>query len=385
MKQRTIVLFLGLAGCMKHASEAYPSYADDYARAAPAPAEDYGGAYPEEMSRSASPAPSAKAPQASGTTSPTTSTAPTPAAARKVHYAGSATLRVDNLEESAKSLTALVMAKGGRLESQSGWTLTFRVPVDQFQTIFSELLTQGEVVTRALTAQDITESFSATDLRLKSLKATRDRLIELLAKAKTEDEKIALVQEIQSVTEEIDALEAQLRLLSSLANESRITLNLQERAPMVAQDSQGSMVFSWIASLSPFNQTLSHTGGPINQPVPEGMVQLTKKPFSAEGADGARMMVTRTPNEPRGDADFWIAAIEERLKTGYSEVSEKKIGGVTFIRVQGPGNEAERYRYLVGVRVTGKHLEIIELYFPSAASEDRYAAALNAVLAVEGS
>jgi hypothetical protein len=291
---------------------------------------------------------------------------------------------VDEIETKASALTALIKAAGGRLESQSGYTYTFRVPVAKFQDIFAEVLKTGEVISKNMSAQDLTESFSAVELRVASLTATRDRLIELLAKAKTEAEKIELVKEIQQVSEQLDQLEAQKRLLSSLADESRLTVELVERAPMVAEDAQGSEAFAWIAGLSPFTPTLYGEGKASKLPIPTGMVRLTKNPLSAEGPDGARIRATRIPNEPRGDAAFWLNALEERLKTGYTSASEVKLGSVSFIRVEGPGREEARYRYLVGVYVVGKELEVVELYFPTPDSEARYKAALEEVLMLGG-
>lgn len=386
----------GGAGCLKKMESA--AY-DDYGYApgyggAPAPAMEMAEA--ESVSRSAlmaapppppPPPPPAPAGKAANTPTQPTNAQPQgqqgqqqqePAVARRIFYSGSARLRVDRVEEQAEAIVALIKAEGGYVEQQSGNVLTLRVPVEKFRALFDQLLSRGEVLSKNLSAQDITDAYTAVDMRVTSLKAMRDRLIQLLAKADSEEEKLALVQEIQRVTEELDQLEAQLRTLASLSSFSRITLELVPHEPLAGgPDADASSAFAWIFSLTPFNRSMDGEGA-VALDVPEGLVLLQKKPWAAESADGARLWTTRLMNDPQGDAAFWIDAVKDRLARDFVKAETRTVGTWEVLRLESVSRPA--YAWHIGVRVEGKHLQLTEAYFPTLEQEQRYLKAVEAVL-----
>lgn len=303
----------------------------------------------------------------------------TPQAQRMVHYAGYVQLRVQEPSETIDTLTALVKAADGYVEQLSGATLTVRVPVARFEEVYKAVLSAGEVLSRTLTAEDVTESFTAIDLRLSAARAQQARLIDLLSRAKTEQEKIVLVQQIQQVTEQIDTLEGQLRTLKGLADFSRITVTLQKQVPLAggpAADESGA--FAWIAGLTPFSSTLSSHGAPVDLDIPQGLVKLTARPLAAESADGARLRTSRIPNEPRGDNDFWMDALQRRMAKEFALATVMKLGDWSVLRLV--DRSENPYRYWVGVQADGKDLLVVELYFPTGSQEDRYRKAVEDVL-----
>ena len=376
-----MLMFSLLVGCMKQsammpAEQGYYNAEDSYGGvpASPAPPPP-----PASMTMSRD-RPVSEATDTRDTLSegkPPTQAAQAPA--RKVHYTGYARLRVEQPEQSATRIIAQIKAGGGYVEQLYGTTLVLRVPVASFQDTFEALLKQGDVLSRSLSAEDLTEAYLAVDLRITSLKAMRERLINLLAQAKSEQEKIALVQQIQQVTEDLDQLQAQLRTLSSLADYSRITLELVEHVALASGPGEGEAgAFQWISFLSPFNRGLAPEGRPVHLSVPEGLVRLSKDPFDAESADGTHLRATRIPNAPRGDSAFWMNAISQRLSKDFASAERKEAGAYQLLRLQYRGDEP--YVYVVGVRDDGKYLEIIEILYPSIAQEQRYSAAILAAL-----
>ena len=302
-----------------------------------------------------------------------------PQAQRMVHYSGYARIQVARPADTVDTLSAMVKAAGGYVENLSGNTLTLRVPVAVFPQVFEQILLSGTVLQRSMSAEDVTESFLAIDLRLSSSKARQARLIQLLAQAKSEEEKIILVQQLTEVTEQIDQLEAQLRTLRRLADFSRITVELQERVPLSGGPAADeSLAFAWISSLNPFSPGVTSIGAPVRLDVPEGMVLLTRRPFVAESADGARIWTTRLPNEPRGDAKWWLEAIQSRVERDFAKAELRTVGEWQLLRLVGPN--APAYRYLIGVRSDGKNLDLVEVYFPTEQQEERYGKAIDAVL-----
>ncbi|MDG1479973.1 MAG: DUF4349 domain-containing protein [Myxococcota bacterium] len=298
-----------------------------------------------------------------------TAAAPT---ARMVFYNGLVELRVTKTDESIEAIKGMVEALGGTIESRSGRHVTVRVPVARFSEAMEQAMALGDVLSRSVTAEDVTEAYTAIDLRLATARATRDRLVELLARATEESEKIALLKQIQRVNEKIDVTESQLRTLSSLARFSRLTITLVPRQAFADRShSQDAVGLGWIQDLSPFARSVGDDERRVSVDTPDGLVVLSPRGrFIAESADGAVLWTGRVPNEPRGDAEFWVSAISGRLSAEFESASVTTVGPWTMLRLVSDGDTP--YRYLIGVIDTGKKLELVEIYYPSAEQEERY-------------
>jgi hypothetical protein len=303
-----------------------------------------------------------------------------PAESRMVHYDGYARLRVGKLEEAADALVKLATEAGGRVEQLNRTRLVLRVPVDRFRDRFAAMLGVGDVLDKSITAQDVTEAFQSLELRLQSARAARERLQALLAKAKDEREKLMLIRELQRLAQEIDQLESQARLVADLASMSRITVDLVPREALVsAGPVPETSAFGWIRRLSPFRDEVMRQGKRLEIPVPTGMVLLDlKKHFVAETADGARIRASQHRNDPRGSADFWLDAIRQRLAPEFALAETRTEGAWKLLRLVDRSDKP--YVFVLGVRVTGDKLDVVELYYPSEAQETRHAPAVRAAL-----
>ncbi|MCB9698764.1 MAG: DUF4349 domain-containing protein [Alphaproteobacteria bacterium] len=307
------------------------------------------------------------------------------AADRMIHYEGWARLRVTDPEAALDEVVALAEAVGGRTERLSGNTVSIRVPVATFDDTYGRVLGLGDVMDKSVRADDVTDAFMAVDLRAKTLRATQARLVELLAKATDENEKLRLLQEITRVTEQLDAIESQLRTLSDLADMSRISV---EAVPREAFGSGGGRPaldgFEWITHLSPFNRGPFWDDKRIGLPVPDGLVALSNKgPFAAESADGAVLWTWRAENDPVGDGAFWIDAVEDRLAEEFAAPTRKDVGGWSCVVLDEPGSD-EPYRWQVCAQVQGKWVQVAQAWFPGAEQVERYGAAVDASLKAGG-
>lgn len=307
------------------------------------------------------------------------------APARMIHYNGWARIQVSRPEDLTREVGRMAEQLGGLVESLTPERVTVRVPVDQFDAAFKAFLALGEVVSKSVTANDVTDQFLAIDLRLATAKMSRDRLVALLAKAQTEQEKLQLLAQIRRLSEQIDVMESQLRTLSSLASLSRITIEAQAR-PAFTQTSRQDDPYGlgWIPQLSPFNRAVASGGDLLKIDVPTGFVALDdKEHFVAESADGARIWTGRLDNEPRGDSEFWAAALSERLGPEFQSVERQEVGGYMLLRLV--SETADAYRYLIAVRASGDHLDLIEVYYPGPTQEARYGdAVLTAIRGGQG-
>lgn len=328
------------------------------------------------------PAPSMQADGMPAEPAPSVAPGESPAAARMVHYQGYAELRVGKQQEAVDTLIALATGAGGGLEQQYGSTVVLRVPVAKFREVFDAVLKVGDVTRKSIAAEDVTEAFSAVELRLSTARARRDRLVALLAQSKDEEEKLALVREIQEVTEEIDRLEQSSRTLQRLADFSRITVQLQQRPALTWRGgSPESAAFAWIRDLSPFDGELG--GKKLKLEVPAGFVPLdTKGRFVVESAEGARVWATRLVNDPVGDTPFWTDALARRLVSEFKDGKSVNVGGWQGLRLLDRSDTP--YVWVVLVRAAGKDLDVVQVFYPNVAAEQRHAPAVEAALVGNG-
>jgi hypothetical protein len=300
---------------------------------------------------------------------------------RMVHYNGNLRLKVTNASDVLNHAAKDCEDMGGYVETLTIDTVILRVPVAQFRPLFAKLLGLGEVMARSISAQDVTDAFTAMELRARILKASRDRLVALLAKATTARAKLDLLSEIRRLTEEIDQLDRYLTQIQSLAQFSRITLNVEVKT--VAFDNRAQepvAAFKWVHDLSPFKQGVAAANKRLELKVPKGMVELDRDDlWIAESADGARVWASQNKLGPAGTTDFWIDAVKSRLGPEYVTAEISTVGKFKVLRLVDEQSD-NSYRYLVAVRADGKKLQVVEAYFMNAEQEKRYGDVVKAAI-----
>lgn len=285
--------------------------------------------------------------------------------ARMVHYNGYANLHVARPEETVEEIVAVSKKYKGDIERRSTQSITIRVPKDSFSDAFNDIIGLGEVLNKSVTSEDVTEAFTSVELRLKTAQTTRDRLLALLEKAKDEEEKIKILRQLQRLNEQIDVIEAQMRTLQSLADYSSISVDLTARKAVAGGAQQIEAAgFSWIHSLSPFQNAVCHSGKRLELATPDEFVSLHPKgAYIAESADGTVLRATKLKNDPRGSSVFWKEAIQKRLASGFGQAEAKEIGQFQAISLYEDSDNP--YIWIIAVRDAGKYLELVEVYFPN--------------------
>ncbi len=296
-----------------------------------------------------------------------------PVRERMVHHDGFIRLRSPRPRKIVDDATRMVEARGGYVERVDAGQAVFRVPVKAFKGVFNQLLKLGPVLEQSVRTEDITEAFMDVDLRLSIARNTRRRLVELLAKAKSEKEKIRILREIERLSTSIETLTAQRKRLLSKARFSRITLRIETRRLDTSNLRRESIeAFEWIHQLSPFNDNVPSSGKPLKFDLPKGMVALDAKGlWVAESADGAFLRASRHEKQPAGDTTFWLEAVKLRLGPEYAKVQLLETGAFKILRLE--DRSETPFIYLVGLHVTTRNeLELVEVYFASSAQESRY-------------
>ena len=154
-----------------------------------------------------------------------------------------ASLRIQTTEfdQSVLALETLVQQAGGYFENASvhggGYRdvnaqrfgeYTVRIPAEKYDGFLGQSGELGYVTYRNETTEDIGERYYDTEARLKTQKTKQERLLELLSKAESMEDIIALENALSEVEYEIEQLTSTLNRYDSLVGFSTIYLTLNE-------------------------------------------------------------------------------------------------------------------------------------------------------------
>jgi hypothetical protein len=136
---------------------------------------------------------------------------------------------------------------GGYLATRTDREITLRVPRARFEEAIKKIETTGDVVHRDIEAQDVTDEFMDTEVRLKNARAMRDRLQQLLEKAPVK-EALEIERELGRVTQEIEHMEGRLKVLKDKIAYSTITVTFDARSASL-KTTPLRLPFEWLTEL----------------------------------------------------------------------------------------------------------------------------------------
>ena len=218
-----------------------------------APAQDLAPANSGAGSSGASSAPGAKpgtqaAPGAPSPVQGSRSGTPVPGVGPKLTKNASLSLQVKNIDAAAaqvrtiaSGLQAQVLNEqigtgtpGGPVpltsqpDSTTGFgTLTLSVPAEKLDTALNQLARIGsKVLQRNLSTQDVTAQYIDTASRLKTMRASVDRVRALMVQAKDLGQVVALEGELSQREADLESLESQLAALSNSVENSTLSISL---------------------------------------------------------------------------------------------------------------------------------------------------------------
>jgi len=281
---------------------------------------------------------------------------------RKRVYSGYAKIRVDSVEKRKNELFRIAERSGGYVESALNNTVVIRVPAESFKEIFQMILDLGEVLEKREETFDVTEYFRDLETRISILRQTRTRLYALLEKTSDVEERVKILREISRLTEQIEIIEGNLRMIEEQIAFSRITLELVSRLPHEEQQRE-RIPFSWIAELDPLYVSIPDLKGSVELDLGENFAVFTKDDaFRAESPGGIRVRVGTTQNSPEGNNDFWQGALSYHLAPYYRSTEKVEAGQISAVFFT--SKDAKPFFYLVGVKVVKKRIYVVEAFFP---------------------
>ena len=117
------------------------------------------------------------------------------------------------------------VAKTEELGDTPSGSVTLRVPVDQFEEVVAKVRSlDAEVRSATTSGKDVTAEYADLQTQIRTLTAARERFLEILSRARTIGDVLAVQQRVDDATGKIDRLEGQRRVLA--AQSERATLEV---------------------------------------------------------------------------------------------------------------------------------------------------------------
>jgi hypothetical protein len=143
------------------------------------------------------------------------------------------TTTITQVETIAKEFGGYVSASNSQEAGPNpSGTVTFRVPVGNFEPAVAQIRRLGRVSTASLSAQDVTGQVVDLGAQISALQATRSTYLAILTRATTIGQVIAVQQQINSVQEQIQELQGQRKLLLDESAMSSVTVSVNTTTPV---------------------------------------------------------------------------------------------------------------------------------------------------------
>jgi hypothetical protein len=159
---------------------------------------------------------------------------------RKTITTADMSLEVDDVPAAIGQISAAAKASGGYVSGSSVYAhtydrgtwkdgyITVRVPEAEHPQFMDDVGKLGEVTSRSVTGQDVTEKYIDLTARLENLERQEKRLSEILNMSLTVEEVLSVEKEIERVRGEIDSLTGRLTYLNDRVELSTISIHLTE-------------------------------------------------------------------------------------------------------------------------------------------------------------
>ena len=152
---------------------------------------------------------------------------------RKIIRSGDLSVTVGAPAKALAESQRIVTDAGGFVEGSNAGearvSLRCRVPAEKLDTVMDAIAALGTLERRSVSAADVTEQHADLTTRLANDRALRDRLQQLLARAKSVEDVLAIEKELTRIQTEIETMQAGLDRLDSQIALSDLSVSLERR------------------------------------------------------------------------------------------------------------------------------------------------------------
>jgi uncharacterized protein DUF4349 len=168
-------------------------------------------------------------------------------------------LIVGNCAETQKKIETIAAAETGFVESsaleESSARMTLRVPSERLEAVRAKLRGLALRVRQdSVTAADVSKQYFDGEARLRNLRAEEQQFLDVMKKAHTVPDILAVTKSLSEVREEIETADADFRHLKDQVEMAQIDVNLSSQVTSAIHWSAGS---STKAAFNDFLQSLA--------------------------------------------------------------------------------------------------------------------------------
>ena len=153
-------------------------------------------------------------------------------AARMVVYTARLGLKVDDVDASLEEVNLIMVIHGGFISSvntrDDRGSVAIRVPQSRFHEAIADLEELGEVTTRDLQGEDVSEEYVDLGAQLTTLQHQENRLYEIMEMGVNVEEVLKVERELERVRGKIESIQGRMNYLDSRVELSTITVSLFE-------------------------------------------------------------------------------------------------------------------------------------------------------------
>ncbi len=157
---------------------------------------------------------------------------------RKIIQSTSIDVEVEDVGRDFQEIVRIAETAGGfvassafsNVDGEQAADVTIRVPGDSYQEVLAQIRSMGLVTQESSDANDVTEEYTDLQARLRTLEATEQRYLDLLAQANTIDEILTVQDRLDGVRGQIEQVQGRINMLDHLTDLGTITIHLRPPA-----------------------------------------------------------------------------------------------------------------------------------------------------------
>ena len=301
-------------------------------------------------------------------------------AGRKMTYSTNLVINVPDTIKGVKEATSIAEKHDGYITYSDNSTANIKIPTGKANKALKDFEAIGTVTSKTITASDITEHYTDTQVRLDNLRRMQKRLSELLTRASKVDDILRIERELSRVTTDLERHQARMNVLTKQVEMVDFSINFNA-VVTPAEISRIVIPVDWVRELGSTirNETFNFTGdvddAPFDFELPAGFaVTIGKKyRFDATNSGNVVLKLEIFDNLPGADLAFYQNLIETQLKNiGYTNINFKKaktISGVEYLAISAlSGNNA--FNAMIAIYQDGwifkdEKVSVLEIYGPA--------------------
>jgi len=298
---------------------------------------------------------------------------------RKMAYRTNLTLQCQDVPKAVRSAGEIARKHHGYVSESDNLSIRVKIPVEAADAALAELEALGKVTGRKITAQDVTEQYVDTQVRIDNLRKLHGKLTELLSRAKNVDETLKVERELARVTTDLERYEAMMKNLALRV--AMVDMSIRFHAVMPTATPGPLVPIPWVAKLgteiSRRDFLLNQSDDvPFKADIPAGFAVLFSNDdmLYAVNSEDVVLKLSRRANFRDADQAFYRAMIERALfaQNGYRKIASESVEARrrNFITVSGErqlGARPVRYWAALAIRDNGwfgkdEEVAVVELW-----------------------